>query len=89
MQAYASANITHLHHRSPHYAILSMFCFFVCSGRAARQASEELLELLIEGGGDAERAQELVQQLSKSRQPFKEQLLGGGPWQVSSQADHS
>ena len=45
-------------------------------------ARAELLELVRQGSTDLSRAGELVDVLLDSRLPFKEALIGGGPWEV-------
>ncbi len=45
-------------------------------------ARAELLELVRQGSTDLSRAGELVDILLDSRLPFKEALIGGGPWEV-------
>ena len=46
-------------------------------------ARSELLDAIREGSSDFERLGALVDCLVDARLPFREQLLGGGPWQVS------
>lgn len=48
-------------------------------------ARAELLEAVSVGSPDLQRVSNLVDTLLASNLPFKEQLLGGGPWQVDFQ----
>ncbi len=47
-----------------------------------KQARDELLDAVLEGGVPRARVDELVDTLIAARVPFKESMLGGGPWEV-------
>ena len=47
-----------------------------------RAAAGELLRLVLTGEADARRLAELVDVLLAAEVPFKESLIGGGPWVV-------
>lgn len=48
-----------------------------------KQQRDELLEYLVTGKGDSKRISQLVDELAAAEVPFKEELLGAGPWVVS------